>query len=152
MGDPTFFRARLTGVVIEDPADLSAPGSKQALATFIKEDSDTGTSDTVQATAKVVLSTSGKCTLAVTNLFYFGTAVGPLVLPLARALQPKVIVRRDSTNDAGTGACWSIVLDGVMDHSHLIAGNGPAGGGVAFACFAPSTKDEANALGYTDLT
>lgn len=152
MSDPSLFRARLTGVVIEDPDDPADPGSKGALATFIREDTDTGTSDAVQGVAKVVWITNTKATLEVTNLYYFGTAAGPTTLPLDRALQPKVLIRRDPTSDAGTTGCLYLVLGGVSNHSHLISGNGPAGGGVAFACFAPSTKDEANTLGYTDLT
>ncbi len=152
MAAPSLFRARLTGVVIEDPDDPADPGAKGAFATFIREDSDTGDADPIQGVAKVVLASNTKATLEVTNLFYFGTAAGPVSLPLDRALQPKVIIRRDATSDAGTNGCWYLVLDGVVNHSHLISGNGPAGGGVAFACFAPSTKAEANLLGYTDLT
>lgn len=47
--------------------------------------------------------------------------------------------------------CGPAAPTGVPNHAHLNPGVGALGGGVAFACWAPSTEGEAQALGYRDL-
>ncbi len=149
MGDPTFFRARLNGVSAEDASDPAPSGQKQAIVTYIQEDTDV--TDTILGKARVYLPHNVKATLAQANLHFFGLVAGPVSLPLAITVQPRVTIRRDPILDDGTGAEMSVIISALYDHAHLVPGPGNSGGGVAFAAFAPSTKDEANTLGYTDL-
>jgi hypothetical protein len=77
--------------------------------------------------------------------------VGSTVLLTARVLATDIVGATIPANPPSGPYCWLGANVGLTAHSHLTSGAGVNGGGVAFACFAPSTKAEAISLGYTDL-
>lgn len=112
MSDGGMFRARLNGLIIEDTTDTTSPaGARQAIVTAVREDTGTGTSAQVLVKALAWLPNNVPCPAYAANLHYFDLVAGPASVPVARAVQPRVTIRRDATADAGTTSCYSVILN-----------------------------------------
>lgn len=111
MADQTLFRARLTGVIIDDPADTGGPvDEKRALVEYIREDTAVhGSFVEEKGQANVLLPNGVYCPRYAAKLHFFAT-LDTITTPLALADQPRVIVRRD-VSDVGTPTvCQAIVI------------------------------------------
>jgi hypothetical protein len=114
VSDSTLFRARLTGVIAVDASDTTPSPEKRCTVEYIREDTAVvGTNTEEKGLAYVYLPNYVPCPLYAAKLHLFGT-LGSISTPLANAVQPRVIVRRDITTVSGTAhsstACQAIII------------------------------------------
>ncbi len=114
MGDPTLFRGRLTGVIAVDAGDTTPSPEKKCTVEYIREDTSTVGSNTEEkGLAYVYLPNYVACPLYAAKLHLFGT-LGTITTPLANAVQPRVIIRRDITVPSGSAhastACQAVII------------------------------------------
>lgn len=107
--DQTLFRARLTGTIIDDPADTAPAGEKGALVTYAREDTWPSVGDGVElGVAAVRLPNGVRCPTYAAKLAFWGTVGTPPTLTPDQ--QPRVMVRRDLMSVGPTSVCQAVVI------------------------------------------